>query len=866
MQLNKYILTFLVIVFSTFQITQYLEEIDEISEDCFNKNEVSPMKMLSGKPGDCTDSILENLLTLKKENNVTFGIYNGKERISETWFSNDFIELKNRYVSWLSIINPNIEIIKKYHNNDEFILIFGGNFGSENQKKYSIWAWKISKTNPKEKPKEINLVDLLAGSDSNRDFATYLKDTSNYENSFIPNLLESWKRNGYVDNYLSVKAILPQECGQVLRGDKDNPPKPDEVENYFLPIENDQPICINEALTTNEPVRMLVKVGTTYNVWSTKNAKPKNADFFNNPEIKDNKWLAWWAIVAVEGCSIYPIGNSMVLQVCDETINCINASDTDKENPISIYNPLKLLNTEHQKKLCKALKVPKNYNDSPIKTLIENWADGKTKKFKIISYFNEIVINGKDSLVNQLNVDLDEDFKKHFYLIQTKKGNGKHQYYVCKNNDSKPLSTWYTDEIHAYKNPWLGKLALADRNIKVLNIENDVITFKTNSNGDKPHLWSWKIKGKLKPKEYAPLKDLIAAKNDMGLVYSFVKSINVIDDALKNNIINHFKGNFNKILEFYPKKDNLSNTNYKPLNNLKVTDKIVDSSFTYKYLIQKNNKYYNSASLNEEITWYNDLAAYNNKWFARLALTEPSIKIVSFNEANICFVSPNSTGNLWSISTTNTISEKLLIKNSDTFFLTKTKMESYVNGLPGNASESEKSIFINSITNDAEFEYGDFFFKNERVLFLIKKSTNILHRISDTKTDGIKLNLVNNEDKQVISIFNWNQIATIYKKPWVRKEFEKNVVYNSAESFELWFGKNRLGINKSGRIGLFLSNEFRDFGYVSFQKIKSKNDNTIFKKTNLTLNDFMGTCVRDDWSQTKMWRANPLGLFDRITN
>lgn len=244
-------------------------------------------------------------------------------------------------------------------------------------------------------------------------------------------------------------------------------------------------------------------------------------------------------------------------------------------------------------------------------------------------------------------------------------------------------------------------------------------------------------------------------------------------------------------------------------------------------------------------------------------------------------VSGNDTDhNLWSWvarSNPNHIhKEYLLVNGQEKFFLTNTPFADYIGALSESISRGERDFFLQKADQPQSFTLMDFFADGfggpGRVLLWrdYHTSQNYLSKVGDVANPAMPIYCFLPE-----SAFQWDKLAQRYNKEWVRMRFTSDVAKRDNNAQEVWFGERRIGIMRDNQVGIFLppGQGFRNFGYANYLLIKNLEyqEKLVYKPRETNgidappKEDFFRSWVNEKWDR-EIWRANPLGFFDRVSN
>lgn len=879
----------------------------ELSPSCLkNSNFSSPLEMMDNNPSQCTNEDLDNVekfyqLIRKK------GIYSvHKNGINiGTWYNDKFQAWENKWIAWLAIIASDAIILHEDKNRN--IIVFTAKINNT----LAIWAWKL---NGNTRPIEMKFIDLQAGNEANEDFTNYLKTGSNFHNSRLPEILDKWinEKREYC-----VKAILPNPCGTSINIDPSKNPTEGQLEGYFNPMDilkkTPQPQCITDVINQNSNtplLNLLVEKKTSdkssYEVWLKGKTSPVIPTNWYTDLLSKNPSLSplwsWLAIALVANCKAYEIpGTQAIISICDTVITCYR----DRNNKLDEYRPLDLLDKNDQKILCMHLMEPANYNTSPLKTLIEKEWYEESKEFKVISYFDNRNIDGADSdLIGDLVInDRLSTFSAKYFLVEQHLGSGRNDYFTWSGSGA-PGRTWYNSDLDKFKNPWIGRLAIADPNAKILSFNLRQKTFSFIVSKSDNYLWSWRLKSNDRPDEYAPLKNLYdKSSTGKAIAIAYAKAIKansgLFDTYLQKNIGDYFNGNDEKIIQVYPqnftkKSDspfgilgesdppNTSNKMPQPLFDVFSS---VGHTATSKmqYIVENDRGDFSikgSSNTSPNISWFKGVSHFKDPWVAWLCLADPNMKLVAANPGTptrLCMTLSEDYSTLWSwdanLNPQDAPIQKKLVEKESKFELSGNPIKDYLM-LP--LSDEEKTFFLSRADQNDKISFvlSDFFeyipYDSNRILLwrINSPSERKLFRVGKgiNQDEAITVHQVDQNKEQA---FAWDEISTRYKQAWFTGSFKEHLARTNLTSLDTWFGKQRLGISMGDQVGVFLDNaRYRSFGFTGFSNINSLVNDIVYislGRVKPEKNVFFHSWVDGKWDRT-IWRANPLGLFDRVAN
>ncbi|MEL7192550.1 MAG: hypothetical protein AAFO96_08930 [Bacteroidota bacterium] len=840
------------------------------------------------------------------------------------WFQDRHYYWNNKYLKWLAILtstpqSSNFDII--YENKAQGIFVFGETING----KYAVWVWKVNtkliqvQGNTEQnaiRPKELKLVDLQAGDQADQEYAAFLK--TNFENSRLPEIIQKWEDSGYQTSY-TVKAILPNPCGDstLPEIDTDNLPEEGDIEEIFSPMDTDrevpQPQCITETTSSgDDSFNLLVSEhnGQSYAVWrKIQTTSPIRGEALNwyKPFSDKSPSYSWLAIALLSNCETYAIPRTeAIISVCDTFVSCYRDRN-DKKNRIDEYRPLDLLDREDQRMLCEYLQIPANYENSPLKTLIEEVWYKDNRELKVVSYFDQkrTFSGNQESLSTQLKLlqtsssgSLNAVIMQQYFLVEEKMNDGRKKYWIWY-KDGQIKDSWYTQELHAFRDPWVGKLALADTSIVVLERElsDNIFTFITGNQGR--FLWSWKLSPyQVAPQEYRVFKELAdkapAPILEQRFSDAFARHPDLYGGFLKKHVRANLNGTNERIIQLY-KRDAPTPADKSPLELLSseegnpVIPPPLEEAFEQvaplTYLIQTDTDQYRTSE-GQAIEWYQQVAHFGNPWLAWLALVDNQISIVAESPepiTRVCFVLGANQSHLWSfvegIQPELPPNEYMLIKGNERFGLVDMPLSSYVWELSENVSRAEQQFFLKYADTPDQFVLLDLYkpppVSNSRIVLWRASdvSSQKMFRIWDEleHESAILADLVEGQKKKDF----WSQLAERYQVKWYREKFWLHIGQKKAANLHTWLGKERLGAKVNGEVGVFLSPDYRDFGFAPLSNILPLVDDLSFipkerdaKEVPSEAQFFRGW-LHTDWTKVKekgqpIWRANPLGYFDRL--
>jgi len=893
--------------FFFFQMPQNGQAIQSLDPTCINKNKDDLFSLFEGDPAECTDSKISsgslNTLDLQKNDVNLFSVIDNNRNREKTWYNNDVLlyTRNNEWVKCLAIAAPNLKLL---YTNQSGIIVLGGSLrlnGAE-----AIWALKASNSNSR--PDIIKLADLVAGDDADKDFINYLSKTDSnrktfFANSRLPDLLNKWVANPSIFSP-TILAMYPATCltinniHQFRNYCVDNTDNP---ESLFSPVDQQkkQPFCITqfykEPLTTFKPFYMLVENKDSYEVWDIHTNITPAEDYKVYKTKTDPRYFAWLSIICNSNCRIIETvprnGIEYTVIGCDDRIECLGKD--------SLVGFVKLVQREKQEEYISAVKT--DYNNSDVKKLINHWINNPGNRYIVIGYGDpeKYHINERqEAILDNLKQMIAPAKPAHLRLLVQEVPDTT-KFYIWEDGNLSPLPhPWYNRTIHAYRNPWLVLLAIADPQAKVLSKQDGFLPIILSN--PTSHLRAWKIGPAAALQEYAPLKNLYWKGTGANPVTQMLTQLIVersrLNPALSANIRNHFNGTRSAILQVFPSGVSWSNS---PLTTLGISGPLNIPDQLKTALSNNRNDRDNLQFLTKDldgsihaggsiISADSKLATALQKledpWLAWLALADPTLELVAYNNTegskylNLCFVNGKDEKNhLWGWrqdpnDPTHFPREKILIDGSQKFLLTGIIQKSYLSVLAESASEAERNFFLARTDKPESFELLDMLeYDNEPKRILLWRNKNnpvqALYRVGDNiDTLVVQLHLAEGAwDHQ------WTVLSERYRKDWCRNSFKTHIGRSRENGLEAWFGPERLGLALGDQLGVFQSPlpGKRNFGFANYSNILELIDAAVFKplKENPGKKPdkevFMQSCAGEKWDR-HVWRANPLGYFDRV--
>jgi hypothetical protein len=881
--------------------------INVIGKNCFIVNSaISPLDRLVDEPKICNDSERDDFYSLSKiEGRYSVDGIRGTGQ--STWFNDNYYRWENSYLAWLAIITASTDFKVIFDDPVSNIIVFSETIGDN----LAVWAWHLtpsSKQNP-ERPQEMKLVDLQAGDQADRDFIEFLKRGNNFQDSRLPELLQEWRASGYQTAHC-VRAILPNPCGEEeldLDISKDVPEE-SVLKRFFDPMDFDkdtpQPLCISQytAGTSSGDFNLLVAIdnGDSYEVWlKRKGVGPIGGgvmDWYKQLETRSPLY-SWLVIALVSRCKTYKIpGTPAIISVCDTTVYCYR----DSSNRLEEYKPLELMDIDEQRRICQELKLPSNYERSSIRHLIEQEWFVKGHKYKVISYSDRrSMVRSDSSLVNQLHLTNSEAaFQMGYFLIENKT-RGRPEYYTWSQSEG-IQNTWYSSSLHRFRSAYLARLALADKRAKLLDVDDSdrIVSFVTST--PEAYLWSWKIGGSQTPREYAPFAEVLDNSGTSHLAFSYAEAYrdnsSLFDSFMREHIQQAFSPNPAVIRQIFP--ENFPLTPGSPYSLLGVTASeptdawppqfmsLLQSARSVRYLMEEHNGDFaiiqSGGTVRKQPVWFQEISHFADQWPAWLCLADSEVRIVAAADSQptrICMITGSDRRNLWSwvSPTVDAVAPRQyhLVADDQPFLLSNIPQGDYVAALTTNIPESISDFFLDRADRPESFTLLDWFqypSTDPDQLLLYRdndKPDREIYRLANGLSKGpIIPHLVDGEwDVQ------WRVLAERYRREWSRSNFKLQLANSTADQLAAWFGPDRMGLAKGGLVGVFQSTPNRNFPFAAFSQIldtlkrdhdlvyipRSKQPNAIPDKSTL-----FSAWVGSDWRNEKLWRANPLGYFDRI--
>ncbi|MCG3158226.1 MAG: hypothetical protein DKINENOH_04867 [bacterium] len=274
-------------------------------------------------------------------------------------------------------------------------------------------------------------------------------------------------------------------------------------------------------------------------------------------------------------------------------------------------------------------------------------------------------------------------------------------------------------------------------------------------------------------------------------------------------------------------------------------------------------------------------------WLAWLALADTSINIIAetYDLQTVCFISEEDPYTLWSWiqgRQTGPPEEYRLLKGDDVFILTGEKQKNYIRGLceRDNVSSEEREFFLVNAYNPNGFRLLDFFEK-DRILLYKKMNESYKSAYHFIRSYRIGENL---DESQPIDFYvidgqpgsEINTLRPIYKN-WARPIIQDEIEFRTSQNLEFWFGPKRFGICKEPigdedniTMRVFLGPYKRELSGVHFSELKKlikKDGNIVYMAPKIDLKtDLFCGWLSQKWQNPGIWRADPLGYFDRVVS
>lgn len=315
-------------------------------------------------------------------------------------------------------------------------------------------------------------------------------------------------------------------------------------------------------------------------------------------------------------------------------------------------------------------------------------------------------------------------------------------------------------------------------------------------------------------------------------------------------------------------------------------------------LLVEDGGYYswkNGAPSKQEVAWLNKSVNYSLRNYCQilsLGIIDANLKIVTWHKVDsvttkIIFFFQNSTRKLycWTIKN-GKLTENDVLTDETIFQLTGIPVISYLNKLKeGSATKEEKDFFIQHSDRNT-FELLDGFNlenPNERVILWTSDHQPYLVK-NVLQANAKKFGAIANETRLTFLVSDsktksWATFQARYsKEKWIREKIISIIVdsKNEITPIDLWLGSgNRFGMcrykGSSKFATVYLDNQHRKvYGEKAFSEIYSliDEDKIIYQNGNQPTDlEFFESCLKPDWNNwnKEVWRANPLGYFDRKT-
>ncbi|MCG8330174.1 MAG: hypothetical protein MI974_20920 [Chitinophagales bacterium] len=878
----------------------------QLSNNCIDQNITSPMDIFQGYSSvdelfNCLEKHMDNYWSLVHWSaSRKYKVESPEGNLLDTWYNDKVRNTpfgNSNWVKWLAIYFHELKLLQVEASG---LLVLSGEINGV----HSAWALKFT-GNGEQKPLETTFIDLYAGSEATKAFLDYLERGNNYANSRVPDFLRNWSKNPNAGK-LTIRAILDEDCQfnqDVEEQDQESSNlNAEEIENLLRPIDKarNQPQCITDALQANRQNFFILtehKGGASYMIWNPiKTHVPETMPkWYLNPQnesLRGAPWITWYAMITRISCKeVANLNGKGIVLACPGNIQCFRSTDAN------VYDPLGFLNPEKQRKFCQSV-TRASYPNHIIRQFVEAWFNGSDEdEMKIIAYFNPASF--EERVASGLSVtealDADDHINDSDILVERKIG-GKKKYTIWSKGKKHDLSPNLSAIFLNFKNEYFARLLIArhkELNVIGLDEEKKILTFVVTQPRADLFAWRFSESEADPPKEYKPLKDLYGNQQQLSaIIEASVENISTTNNPFRQVIRDYFlNGKELKIRQLFPRHYRLNTTQgYSPLNafgnpgeqdNLPpmLKDALANKE-ALVFLIEDNGH----LKLSEEQQHIDEdlekiVLRYENPWLAWLCLADPQIVLVADaekeNALRFCLVSGQEARvHLWRLVVYPDMAgppqQKKLLAAHQQFELTGQPLRDYIFNLPGQISSAEQQFYL--------FDYGtkpfvplDFVETEERTpsrIIIFRKPESVqpeLFRIGDgfNAEQAIPVELVGYKEPDSKK---WEQLKRQYQVQWIRDIFKGELYYSTEENLKAWVGKNRIGLSKNELAGVFLAPEYRNFNYYRLKDIQNlvAADYHIFKPHRKPSEaDLFNSWVASDWD-TKYWRANPLGYFDRV--
>lgn len=312
-------------------------------------------------------------------------------------------------------------------------------------------------------------------------------------------------------------------------------------------------------------------------------------------------------------------------------------------------------------------------------------------------------------------------------------------------------------------------------------------------------------------------------------------------------------------------------------------DLLTNFGFSSNYYSWKS-----SSQTHQEVTWIGN-EFDNFCQLLNLGIVDNDLDIVTSSvessQLKMIFFFKHSPENLycWTIKDGRLTENIVLNGRRDIFQLTGLSCLDYLNNLKEDLGNHEEEIFFLEHSDKNSFELLDGFNldnpKERVILWTTEHQPSLIKNVAQTNVK--KLGDDVSESKLVFLIADsqtksWNTFQTRYSKnEWIRNKIISLIVENNNLPLDFWLGNgNRFGMcryrNSSKYVTVYLDNQHREvYGERPFSDILKliAKDEIIYngKNSQPTDMEFFESCLVYDWNKwnKEIWRANPLGYFDR---
>ncbi len=311
-------------------------------------------------------------------------------------------------------------------------------------------------------------------------------------------------------------------------------------------------------------------------------------------------------------------------------------------------------------------------------------------------------------------------------------------------------------------------------------------------------------------------------------------------------------------------------------------------------LVKSNNDYSvwrHGAAEREKVEWFDDIVEHfkPNCFLRLLAIADPKLKVLAASHDvqsglnKLVFIYSKNPGVVyaWSWKDDQAPSEKTPLRDEQRFELTGEPVAPYIASLRVSVNPGERD-FLLRLADQPNLHLLDLFFNTspgERILLYANDlpRSDARRMLIEVKAHRLAASgampdiLLRALD---VNSQRWTDFQARYMANggWQRKVFIEKLAKTTVKSPEAWLNVERMGVvlglsNGDARLSIHLPEPRRSpFGPADFSRIRKtiQDDGLIYIAGGAPSrpDELLQSCLRQTWDR-QVWRANPLGYFDR---